>query len=100
MSRIVRIFLLQEALHSTKQKLKKLKYHPMIKEKEKSVFFLHLFLGEKKVAFVLTQKYPHTSFLSFPLPPMADLKPCYPKQYLPTHLTRKEKLSIGSASSQ
>ena len=42
----------------------------------------------------------NTSFLSFPLPPMADLKPCYPKQYLPTHLTRKEELSIGSASSQ
>ena len=47
-----------------------------------------------------TKQTKNTSFLSFPLPPMADLKPCYPKQYLPTHLTRKEELSIGSASSQ
>ena len=31
------------------------------KEKEKGVFFLHLFLGEKKVSLVLTQEYPHKS---------------------------------------
>ena len=32
-----------------------LKHHPISKKKEKSAFFLRLLLGEKTVAFVLTE---------------------------------------------
>ena len=55
-------FCSKRAFRSTKQTEKKLKYHPMIKEKKKRVYFLHLWLGETTFAFVFTQKYPHIWF--------------------------------------
>ena len=52
-------FCSKKAFHSTKQNWKKLKCHPMSKEKENIAFLLHLLLRETIFAFVLTQKYPH-----------------------------------------
>ena len=45
-----------------------------------------------------TNKQQKAHPFSLLLPPMAELKPCYPQQYLPTHLTQFEWLVIGSAS--
>ena len=43
----------------TKQNWRNSSFIQGSKKKAKSVFFLHLLLGEKPFAFVLTQKYPH-----------------------------------------
>ena len=56
---IVRTFLLQESFAPNKTKLKETQKSSNQRKKEKSVFFLNLFLGWKTFAFVLTQESPH-----------------------------------------